>query len=315
MTTLFITGGTGFIGKVLVQQALATGYQVQVLTRSEKAAGQLRTQGAQPVIGDLYHPGSWQQVAAKSQTVIHLAQPEVFGKRLSAKRLRPYREQRLEMDRQLLDCLRPGTLQRMVYVGGSSYYGDLGLDLHNEEVQPNPSGLGALIAPAIEALPGYVARGLPIVEAYPAGVYGPGSWFEEYVLAPLASGKPIFYVSGHSHKVTYIHVEDCARALLYLLEYGKVGQRYFVVDNQPVSSVEVSAQAAQALGVKLRTFSLPAALCRALFGSIGTELLTLNQCLSNARLRELGFECKYPTTAEGVPEVVAQWKGAGYAKV
>lgn len=315
MTTLFVTGGTGFIGKVLVQQAVATGYEVQVLTRSEKSAERLRALGASPVIGDLYNPGSWQEVAAKSQMIMHLAQPEVFGKRLSAKRLQPYRVQRLHMDRLLLECLDPQTVQRIVYVGGSSYYGDLGLELHNEDVPPQPCGLGSLIAPAIEALPAYIKQGLPLVGAYPAGVYGPGSWFEEYVLAPLNTGKPVFYVSGHGHKVTYIHVDDCARALLYLLEYGKVGQRYFVVDDQPIASMEVSAQAAQALGVKFRTFSLPATLCRLLFGSIGTELLCLNQCLSNARLRDLGFELKYPTTAQGVPEVVAQWKEATHVAV
>ena len=46
-------------------------------------------------------------------------------------------------------------------------------------------GWGPYLGPAIDSLPGYVARGLPIVAAFPGWVYGPGSWFAQYVLEPL----------------------------------------------------------------------------------------------------------------------------------
>ena len=61
---------------------------------------------------------------------------------------------------------------------------------------PHPMGWGPYLAPAIESLPGYVARGLPIVAAFPGWVYGPGSWFAQYVLEPLRAGKPVYGLRG-----------------------------------------------------------------------------------------------------------------------
>ena len=74
--SIFVTGGSGFIGGAFLRLALAAGKQVQVLTRSESSAERVRRQGAQPVLGDLTAPGPWQAVAAQAETVLHLAQPE-----------------------------------------------------------------------------------------------------------------------------------------------------------------------------------------------------------------------------------------------
>jgi hypothetical protein len=89
------------------------------------------------------------------------------------------------MDSLLLESLKPGKVRSVLYVGGTSYYGNQGPRLVTEDTAPRPSGWGPYIAPAIESLPGYVARGLPLVEAFPGSVYGLGSWFEQYMLEPL----------------------------------------------------------------------------------------------------------------------------------
>lgn len=308
MQTLFVTGGSGFIGTAFVQAALAAGFDVRALARSEASAVRLRALGAVPVAGDVGdEAGAWRAAAGACDLVAHLAQPQTYGGRVSDARARQYGRDRLRMDRALLDALDPSRVQRVVYVAGTSYYGNCGADVpYGEDVTPRPQGWGPYIAPAIDALGGYRGRGLTIVEAFPGWVYGPGSWFAEYVLGPLHAGKPVTALSGRSRITSAVHVDDCARALVHLLSAGASG-RYFVVDDAPVESERLGRTAAEALGVVFRTRKVHPLLCRLLLGRVITESLQYENRLSNAKLRATGFAPTFATYESGVPNAVAVW--------
>ena len=315
MMDIFVTGGSGFIGSVFVRHAAAKGHRVRVLSRSEKSGERVRALGGEPVTGDLLQAGSWQDAAASAEAIVHLAQPETYGARVSKSRAESYREQRLRMDTLLLDALRPETAGRVLYIAGTSYYGDQGVDLRDEDTTPNPKGWGPYIAPAIAELPRYVERGLPLVEVFPGWVYGPGSWFAEYTLEPLRTGKSLTALGGRSRLVSPVHVADLARALLHLLRVGVIGNRYFVVDDRPVPSSELNRIAGEALGAKVRVRHVPVWLSSLLLGPIVTESLTCDACLSNARLRATGFELDFPNVEVGIPDVVTSWlerRGASF---
>jgi len=80
MGTVFVTGGTGFIGTAFVRAAVAAGWDVRGLARSERSAARLHELGAWPVEGDVFDAsGTWRAVAADADTVAHLAQPQTFG--------------------------------------------------------------------------------------------------------------------------------------------------------------------------------------------------------------------------------------------
>jgi len=240
--------------------------------------------------------------------IVHLAQPPTFGGRITKARAKSYCEERLQMDRLLLDNLRPEITKRIVYIAGTSYYGDQGKQLQDESTQPHPKGWGPYIAPAIEALTGYYAQSLPIVEAFPGWVYGPGSWFQEYVFEPLQRNKPVTGLTGPVRLASPVHVEDCARAILHLLNYGEIGQRYFIVDNQPGLASAVAEKAAQVLEVRFRVRKVPIWLSRLIVGPVVTDSLTCDVRLSNARLRQTGFNLNYPTIEQGIPDVIARCK-------
>ncbi len=312
MESVFVTGGSGFIGRSFVRAAVDAGYRVSALARSERSAERLRTLGAEGVIGDACDErGTWRSAAANADTVVHLAQPQTFGGRVTDARARRYRDERLAMDAALLDALDPALVRRIVYVAGTSYYGDLARErLHDERAVPHPRGWGPYLAPAIEALREQRRRGLPIVEAFPGWVYGPGSWFAEYVLAPLHARKAIVGLSGRPRIASLVHVDDCARALLHLLDAGENGERYFVVDNAPVEIERLGRLAARVMGVPYRTRALPRIACRVLLGRVITESLTYENRLSNARLRATGFVPRFPSYESGVPDAVLRWRDA-----
>jgi nucleoside-diphosphate-sugar epimerase len=151
-------------------------------------------------------------------------------------------------------------------------------------------------------------KGLPILEAFPGWVYGPGSWFAEYTIEPIMARKKITALSGPVKICSPVHVDDVARALLHLLTAGEPGQRYFIVDDQPVLMSRLPELVAQTLEVPLRTRKVPVWLCLALLGPIVTESLTCDFRLSNERLKQTGFQFDYPTIETGIPKAVYQWQ-------
>jgi uncharacterized protein len=317
MQSVFVTGGSGFIGAAFVRAAVAAGYDVRALARSGPSADRIRALGAEPVSGDVGDAaGAWREVAAASDGVAHIAQPPTYGGRVTQARAERWRAERLRMDHALLGALDAARVQRVVYVAGTSYYGDCGADVpHGEDVEPRPRGWGPYVATALDAVRTYAAAGLPIVEAFPGWVYGPGSWFAEYVLGPLHAGKPVTALSGRSRITSAVHVDDCARALVHLLTASAPG-RYFVVDDSPVESERLGRTAAAALAVPFRTRKVHPLVCRLLLGRIITESLQYENRLSNAKLRASGFVPAFPTYTEGVPDVVATWlrESAGSAQ-
>ena len=219
---VFVTGATGFIGASLLRAATAAGYGVDALTRSEASAAALRAQGVNAVIGDLADPRRCLASCRSSRRRHRPSRPtadiwrprhQCAGEASTRTTVLPWTER----------CLRPwirAKTQRIIYVAGTSYYGECGPTLCDEDAVPHPKGLGPYLAPAIEALPGYVARGLPIVAALPGWVYGPGSWFAQYILEPLKAGKPVYGLRGRSRFTSPVHVDDCARALVHLIKKG-----------------------------------------------------------------------------------------------
>jgi nucleoside-diphosphate-sugar epimerase len=74
---VFITGGTGFVGKSLAPSLSRAGHEVTVLSRSGKGAGKLLA-GVSLIEGDPTQKGSWQAAARDHDIVINLAGPSIF---------------------------------------------------------------------------------------------------------------------------------------------------------------------------------------------------------------------------------------------
>ena len=70
---VFITGGTGYVGSVLVERLVADGHEVAALARSEASAQALQTAGARPVRGSLADTATLREAAAASDAVVHAA--------------------------------------------------------------------------------------------------------------------------------------------------------------------------------------------------------------------------------------------------
>lgn len=105
MKTIFILGGTGFIGQELVSAAVRQGWQVKALARSVQSTDQLRLLNAVPVMGDALYADAWAHETQGADILIDLVQA-ALPERLGSREMRNMVELRLRSTRSVLDALQ-----------------------------------------------------------------------------------------------------------------------------------------------------------------------------------------------------------------
>src|SRR5882724_7643691 len=80
---VFVTGGTGLVGNLLVQKLVQRGEQVVLLTRRPEAARQQGGAAVTIVEGDPTQAGPWMDAVKDCDAVVHLAGEGIFNRRWS----------------------------------------------------------------------------------------------------------------------------------------------------------------------------------------------------------------------------------------
>jgi len=171
-----VTGGTGFIGGVLVRRLLAKGIAVRVLARSSPGADELQAQGAEVVRGDLRNPDAVRSAVEGTQVVYHTA-AKVRG---PASR-KEYIETNVAGTRNVFEaCLAKG-VPHVVYLSSIAVYGfaEAGAAITEAtECDPRSSERNPYAQSKIEADKYALAIGretkLMVTILRPGVVYGPG---------------------------------------------------------------------------------------------------------------------------------------------
>lgn len=73
---VFVTGGSGYVGRAAIGRLVAQGHRVIALSRSAASAQAMRALGAEPCQGDLLSPPP--SGLEGVQAVVHAAAPLVF---------------------------------------------------------------------------------------------------------------------------------------------------------------------------------------------------------------------------------------------
>ncbi|MGF1525152.1 MAG: NAD(P)H-binding protein [Leptolyngbyaceae cyanobacterium] len=70
---VFLTGATGYIGRVIAAKLQAAGHTIVGLARNEATAAKLVKRSIQPFFGDLQNPEQLAEAARQADGVIHTA--------------------------------------------------------------------------------------------------------------------------------------------------------------------------------------------------------------------------------------------------
>lgn len=134
---VLVTGGTGFVGNILVNLLCARGDRVTVLTRDPG-----RTRSARA--GVAY--AAWPVDVSKFDAVVNLAGAGVLDRRWNDAYKAELRASRVELTRRLVEAMAASPRRPRVLVSASAvgYYGDRGEELLPETAPPGDGFLGQL---------------------------------------------------------------------------------------------------------------------------------------------------------------------------
>ncbi|MEJ7727894.1 MAG: TIGR01777 family oxidoreductase [Polyangiaceae bacterium] len=289
MKKILITGGTGFIGRRLVDQLLERGDQVTVLTRNPKHAQGKLPGSVRVAAWDPSRDGAWCDEVGVVDAVVHLAGEAVL-KRWTDEHKKRVVDSRVGATDRLVDAIGRAQVKPSVLVTASAigYYGPHAPEDRLDESSPAGTDFLADVCKKWEeAARGAEKHGVRSVQVRIGVVLGEdGGALEPMVKAsrrfaggPLGDGKQV---------VSWVHRDDVVGILMFALDHEEVTGPINAVSPYPVSNAELS----RTLGTVVNRpswFRVPAGALRLLYGD-GAEVLVTGQRVFPKRAAELGYE-------------------------
>jgi len=285
---IFVTGATGYIGRVVTEKAIAAGHAVRGLSRSEEGDARLRALGATPVRGELTSLDVLRQEGAQAEAVLHLAFIHDFTMDQG---------EVLRIDGAAVDVLGGslrGTGKPLVITSGTAV------------VDPDPAGgettedsplsetfiLKGRIRSERNALR-FSEDGVRVSALrLPPYVYGRGgSFFAPLLMEMAAKAGESVYVDDGSLRTSDVHVDDAAELFLLAMNKAKAGDVFNGTGSTTVTLRQMAEAIGGVLSIPVRSVSREEA--EVLWGPFLTSFVQFeNRASSRKAMQELGWQPK-----------------------
>lgn len=287
-----VAGASGFIGRALVAELLATGWTVTRLVRRDaQTADEVR-----------WTPGSTldPEVVSGVDAVINLAGSSIARMPWTATIKRDILESRESSTSTLVDAINAAAAPPAVFLCASAVgiYGDRGDD---ELTESSVRGEGFL-ADVVDTWESNASRATTRTVTIRSGlVLGDGG-----ALAPLRLATSLFLgarVGSGRQWWPWVSLHDEVRAIIHCLTAAISGP-VNVVGPTPATANSVTRALARALG-RPHVLVIPAFAIR-LLGDAGRELLLWSQKVRPTALDESGFRFDHPTVDDAIRSVIGE---------
>lgn len=328
MRTVFVTGGSGFVGGALLEALAERGETVRALARSEDAAHAVADRGALPVRGDVLDLDALTTGMRGAELVVHVA----ARTRGDWSALPELHRVNVDGSRTVLQAARSAGVPRLVLVTSEQVVlGDRPL-VDADESWPYPDrfvGPYARTAAAAERLVlAATTPELATVAVRPRLVWGRGDPVLLPRLLEAARSGRLRWVDGGGHLTSTTHVRNAVEGVLAAADRGRGGRAYFVTDGSPLpfrefatgllATAGVDGEAASISGRVARAAAAGGALRRALPlpGRPSVDLATVRSVGETCTLRdslarrELGYEGQL-SRERGLAELRSGYSSAG----
>ncbi|WP_227131889.1 NAD-dependent epimerase/dehydratase family protein [Halorubellus salinus] len=293
--------GCGYVGIELGRQLVDRGHDVVGVRRSESGLDAIEGAGFDGVQADV--------TDAESVAALPDADALVFAASSGGRGADAAREVYVDGLQTALGeyATRDDPPRRLVYTSSTGVFGDHGGDWVDESTPIDPTTAKTRVLAAAEAVALAADRlyGIDGTVARFAGLYGPDRYrLERYVDGPVTEGY-----------LNMIHRDDAAGAVRFLLETDRArGDVVHVVDDEPVSKWAFADYLADACGEPSpEKQTTTERLADGDLSAAAERRIRAEKRVDNARLRDLGYEFRYPTYREGYTAAIDAYTDANDA--
>ena len=233
MKTVFVTGGSGFVGRNLIRHLRSRGDEVRALARSASAIEAVTALGATAVEGDLDGVEAMRRGMAGCDVVFHSAA-------LAAEWGRREDFQRFNVDgtRNALQAAKDAGVPCFVHVGTEAAFCDGTPLIDLDESCPLPehplprypqtkNQAERLVVAANSAQ-------LRTVVVRPRLIWGNDDTSVLAALAAAVKAGRFMWMDGGRYPTSTAHVDNVCEGMLLAAEKGRGGEAYFLTDGAPV---------------------------------------------------------------------------------
>lgn len=226
---IFITGGSGFLGRHLIPVLRAEGHELTLLVRSQQQAESLQQAGIHTVVGSLDNIADWQDALAGQEAIIHLAAPLDFWGRW-----RTMKQAIAEATVHLYRAADQHQVKRFIHISSESVLQNEKplLDIDESFPYQDPDS--------------YYGRAKQLAEEYlltengdteciilrPTCIWGEGVSLLDNVATKINRGQFMWIDNGDT-VIETVHVKNVVEAIRLSLRSGRNKNIYFVTDENP----------------------------------------------------------------------------------
>ena len=294
---VFVTGGTGLIGRTLCAALVERGDQVTALTRQ---AGADLPRGARPVVGDPAVAGPWTEALGQADAVVHLAGEPVAAGRWTPERKARIASSRLDSTRLVAAALAAGGPRLLVQGSAVGFYGDRGDELLDESAAPGKGFLAdlsvrweAAAAPAAARARVVLVRTGIVLARQGGALPQLARPFRLFAGGPLGDG---------TAWQPWIHLTDQDGLLLLALDDPRASGPLNAVAPGSVRQAELARTLARVLH-RPNLFPVPGAALRLVVGEMA-EVLLASQRVAPAKAAALGYRFRFPALEPAIRDLL-----------
>lgn len=293
MARVFVTGGSGFVGRSLIAALRERGDEVAALARSDAAESAVREAGAEPVRGGLDDASALREGMKGAGLAVHCAASvDDWGP------LEAFLRVNVEGTQHVLDAARQAGVARLVHVSTEAVLVGGGPIVRADEARPRPTPAFGVysISKGLAEERVLAANGpsLATVIVRPRFIWGRGDTVLLPRLVEAVKKGQLVWFSGGRYRTSTCHVRNVCEGILCAAAAGRPGEIYFLTDGEPVEFRAFVSDLLRTQGAEPPARSLPFGVAYAAAAAMETAWrwlpLSGRPPITRAALRLIGEE-------------------------
>ncbi len=247
---ILVTGGAGFIGSEFVRQSVLRKFNTTVIDSLSYAGDMERLKEVTKDIRfyreDIRNKEAMEEIFRKERpdVVVHFAAESHVDRSILEPRI--FIETNIIGTMNLLEVSKKYKLERFINISTDEVYGELmGDDGHFTEESPLKPNSPYSVSKASQDMLGrayWRTYKIPVITVRPSNNYG--QWQYPEKLIPMVIAKAIndeeipVYGTGENMR-EWLHVSDCAKGIMSVIEKGKIGEVYNMGSGDERKNIDV----------------------------------------------------------------------------